>query len=97
MSDLTAEPVVQHHPGRLLSILSLVGGIISVIISAAGWGIILPIVAIVLGLLGRARERSGKRIWLTGVLLSIAALVVSGISLYYQYLTVMAVAGFTGG
>jgi hypothetical protein len=85
------------RPSRIFSILALIGGIIGAVISPAGWGILLPIAAIILGFVGRRRERPAIRFWLTGILLGVLGLVVSVISLFFQYLAVMAVAGFSAG
>ena len=81
----------------VISILSVVGGVVGAVISSAGWGILLPIAAIVLGLVGRRRENAPKRLWLTGLLLGAAGVIVSVVSLFFQYLAVMAVAGFSAG
>jgi hypothetical protein len=85
------------RPSRIFSILALIGGIIGAVISPAGWGVLLPIAAIILGFVGRSRERPAIRFWLTGILLGVVGLVVSVISLFFQYLAVMAVAGFSAG
>jgi hypothetical protein len=105
MATMTEQPSVQpssqvavrRRPVKIISILSVVGGVIGAAISFAGWGILLPIAAIVLGLIGRSRENAPKRLWLSGVLLGLAGLVVSVISLFYQYLGLMAVAGLSAG
>ena len=86
-----------HRRTPVVSILSLVGGVVGAVISPAGWGVLLPLAAIVLAIVGRRRERSPKRLWLVGLLLGVAGVAVSIVSLFYQYLAVLAVAGFSGG
>ena len=97
MATMTEETSVRRRPVKVISILSVVGAVIGAVISFAGWGVLLPIAAIILGLVGRSREKAPKRLWLTGVLLGLAGLIVSVISLFYQYLAVMAVAGLSAG
>ena len=97
MANMTEEHVERRKPLKVISILSLIGGVLGAVISPAGWGFLLPITAIVLGGVGRSREKSPKRLWLVGVLLGVVGLVVSAISLFYQYLAVVAVAGLTAG
>jgi hypothetical protein len=93
----TSERPESTQQPRLLSILSLVGGVIGAVISPAGWGIILPIASIVLGILARRREHSARWLWITGIALGVIGFIVSGFSLFSQYLALMAVVGFSGG
>jgi hypothetical protein len=97
MATMTDVQQTSRKPRSVISILSLIGGIIGVAISFAGWGILLPIAAVILGLVGRAREKSRKRLWLVGMLLGVIGIVISVISLFYQYLALLAVAGFAAG
>jgi hypothetical protein len=63
----------------VLSILSLVGGIVGVLFSLLffGLGIVFSIAAIVLGFLGRRREAAAKGLWLTGLILGFAGIAVA--------------------
>jgi len=94
---MTVMTDIARSQSRLFSILSLVSAIIGAAICWTGWGILLPIAAVVFGLIGARRERSARVFWLTGILLGVVGIVVSVVSLFLQYLTIMAVAGFTAG
>lgn len=60
----------------VLSILSLVGGIVGVLFSVLffGFGVIFSVAAVVLGFLGRSREQGAKGLWLTGLILGFAGI-----------------------
>lgn len=76
-------------PTPILSIISLIAGIVSFI---GGWIVIIPIVgsilhlflpaaAVVLGFLGKKKEPAAKGMWLTGIILGFIGLAVALISL----------------
>jgi hypothetical protein len=52
----------------VLSIISLITGIIGLLSSWAIWGLIFSIAAIVLGFLGKSKEPAAKGFWLTGII-----------------------------
>jgi hypothetical protein len=62
---------VQPTKSPVLSILSLVGGIVGVLFSLFffGLGVIFSIAAVVLGFIGRRKEPGSKGLWLTGIIL----------------------------
>jgi len=65
---------VQKSP--ILSILSLVAGIIGVISSFFYIGALFGIAAIVLGFIGKGKEPRAKGFWLTGIILGFVAVVI---------------------
>jgi hypothetical protein len=85
----------QRHSTRLISILALVAAILGAIISFTGWGILLPIAGIVLGAVASRREKPARALWLTAIVLGIVGLLVSIVSLFFQYLSLMALIGFS--
>jgi len=96
--DGTAAP---KKSTALLSILSLVAGGVSFLF---GWlpyiipfvggvlGLVIPIAAVVLGLLGKKREpNAAKGLWLTGIILGFVGIVVSlGALLFWILLAIAA-------
>ncbi|MFD1714662.1 DUF4190 domain-containing protein [Amnibacterium flavum] len=52
----------------ILSILSLVGGILGIIVGFFGWGLLFSIAGVVLGHLGRKREPNGRGMALGGLI-----------------------------
>jgi hypothetical protein len=65
------QPYVQQGAPRtpVLSIISMIAGIVGLLLNFVwGAGIILSIGAIVLGFLGRGRERQARGFWLTGLI-----------------------------
>jgi hypothetical protein len=98
MADMTTSDIpvsVQRHSTRLVSILALVASVLGAIISFTGWGILLPIAGIVLGAIASRREKPARALWLTAILLGIVGLIVSVVSLFFQYLSLMALIGFS--
>ena len=62
----------------ILSILSLVFGILGILGSFfVGSGLLPAIAAVVLGVLGRRKEPAARGFWLTGLILGIVAIVIS--------------------
>lgn len=96
-SHLPGQVSTERHSRRLLSTLALVAAVIGAVISFTGWGILLPIAAIVLGVVARRRERRERALWLTAILLGIVGLVVSIISLVVQYLSLTALFSYVNG
>ncbi len=102
MADMTTGEFAAHaatgrRSSRLISILALIAAIVGAAISFTGWGILLPVAAIVLGAIGARREKRARAFWFTAILLGVAGLVVSVVSLFFQYLTVMALIGYSAG
>jgi uncharacterized iron-regulated membrane protein len=100
MADMTTgeNPVYaskQRRPSRLFSVLALVAACIGAVLSFTGWAILLPVAAIVLGAIGARREKGARPFWLTAILLGVAGLIVSAIFLFLQYLTLMALIGYS--
>ncbi|GAB3610993.1 hypothetical protein GCM10027414_31190 [Humibacter ginsengiterrae] len=63
---------VQKSP--ILSILSLIGGIVGIIGSFFYFGGLFAIAAVILGFIGRSREPQAKGFWLTGIILGFVAI-----------------------
>lgn len=62
----------------VLSIISLITGILGVLISIfGGWGFIFSVAAVVLGFLGRSKEPAAKGMWLTGLILGFVGIALS--------------------
>lgn len=62
----------------VLSIISLITGILGVLISIfGGWGFIFSVAAVVLGFLGRSKESAAKGMWLTGLILGFVGIALS--------------------
>ncbi|CAN5339462.1 hypothetical protein BH11ACT2_BH11ACT2_10780 [soil metagenome] len=91
----TGHTQAHRHDSRLISTLALVAAVIGAVISFLGWGILLPIAAIVLGAIGARREKRARGLWLSAILLGIVGLIVSAIFLFLQYLSLMALIGFS--
>ncbi|MGA0567063.1 hypothetical protein ACO2Q7_07015 [Rathayibacter sp. KR2-224] len=58
----------------ILSILSLIGGIIGIVGSFFYFGGLFAIAAVVLGFLGRSKEPQARGFWLTGIILGFVAI-----------------------
>jgi hypothetical protein len=65
----------------VLSIISLITGIIGVLSSFFGWGLIFSIAAIVLGFIGKSKEPAAKGFWLTGIITGFVGLAVGVIAI----------------
>jgi hypothetical protein len=96
-SETSTRSTPHRRPSRLLSILALIAAIIGAAISFTGWGILLPLAAIVLGGIASRREKPAKALWLTAILLGIVGLIVSVIFLFFQFLLLMALVGYSAG
>jgi hypothetical protein len=82
----TYPPATSKTP--ILSILSLVGGIIGVV--SLGWGVLFGIAGIVLGFLGKSREPQARGFWLTGLILGFVS--VGFIVLWILFIVISAIA-----
>lgn len=71
------EPVAPKGPTPILSILSLVGGGLGVLLSCCGGGLLFAIAGIVLGFLGRSREPGGKGLAIAGIICGFAGALIS--------------------
>ena len=72
----------------ILSILSLVGGIVGIVINLAwGIGVLFGIAAVVLGFIGRNKEPQARGFWLTGIILGFVAIVIAII--YWIFLVIV--------
>src|SRR6478735_1604950 len=72
----------------ILSILSLVGGIVGIVINLAwGIGFIFGIAAVVLGFIGRNKEPQARGFWLTGIILGFVAIAIAII--YWIFLAII--------
>ena len=67
-----ATPATPAAKSPILSILSLVGGGLSVI--TCGWGAIFGIAGIVLGVMGRKKEPNGKGLAIAGIITGIVGI-----------------------
>ncbi|MGO4592937.1 hypothetical protein AB4Z18_03850 [Leifsonia sp. 2TAF2] len=62
----------------ILSILSLVGGIVGIVLNLAwGIGFLFGIAAIVLGFIGRNKEPQARGFWLTGIILGFVSIAIA--------------------
>jgi hypothetical protein len=62
----------------VLSIISLITGILGVLISIfGGWGFLFSVAAVVLGFLGRSKESAARGMWLTGLILGFVGIALS--------------------
>jgi hypothetical protein len=60
----------------ILSILSLIGGIVGIVGSFFYFGGLFAIAAVILGFLGRSKEPQAKGFWLTGIILGFVAIAI---------------------
>jgi hypothetical protein len=68
----------QATKSPVLSILSLVGGIVGVLLSFFfGIGFIFSAAAVVLGFIGRRKEPTAKAMWLTGIILGFVGIAIA--------------------
>lgn len=74
----------------ILSILSLVGGILGVVIGFFGWGLLFSIAGVVLGHLGRKREPNGKGMALAGLITGYVGIAINVIVLIIAIIAIIA-------
>jgi hypothetical protein len=67
---------VPPQKSPILSILSLIGGIIGIVGSFFYFGGLFAIAAVVLGFIGRNKEPQAKGFWLTGIILGFVAIAI---------------------
>jgi hypothetical protein len=74
-----AQPYAQPAAkSPILSILSLVGGIVGIVLTFAwGIGFLFGVAAIVLGFIGRSKEPHAKGFWLTGIILGFVSVAIA--------------------
>ena len=65
----------------ILSILSLIGGIIGILSSWFYFGLLFSIAAVVLGFIGKKKEPAAKGMWLTGMILGFIGLAIGLLSI----------------
>ena len=81
----------------VLSILSLVGGIVSILLSFfLGSGLIFGVAGIILGHLGQRKEPQARGLWLTGLILSYIGAALSLIFLLFTIIGFIALANYSG-
>ncbi|GIT79918.1 hypothetical protein LLS1_15870 [Leifsonia sp. LS1] len=73
-----AQPYAAPSKSPILSILSLVGGIVGIVLNIAwGVGVLFGVAAVVLGFLGRSKEPQAKGFWLTGLILGFVSIAIA--------------------
>ncbi len=74
-----AQPYAQPAAkSPILSILSLVGGVVGIVLTFAwGIGFLFGVAAIVLGFIGRSKEPHAKGFWLTGIILGFVSVAIA--------------------
>jgi len=63
-------------PAQVLSILSLVGGIVGIVGSFFYFGLLFSIAAVVLGFIAKKKEPASKGMWLTGIILGFVGILI---------------------
>lgn len=72
----------------ILSILSLVGGIVGIVLNLAwGIGFLFGIAAVVLGFIGKNKEPQARGFWLTGIILGFVSIAIAII--YWIFLAII--------
>ena len=88
---------LQPTKSPILSILSLVGGIVSILLSFFfGTGLIFGVAGIILGHLAQRRERPARGLWLTGLILSYIGTALSLLILLFTIVGLVALANLSG-
>jgi hypothetical protein len=84
---------VQPTKSPILSILSLVGGIVSILLAFAfGTGLVFGVAGIILGHLGQRKEPQSRGLWLTGLILSYIGAALSLLILLFVIIGFVAIA-----
>jgi hypothetical protein len=65
----------------VLSLISLIAGILGILAGFVGWGLLFAIAAVVLGHLGQRKEKAAKGMWLTGLITGYAGILLNVIIL----------------
>ena len=74
----------------VLSIISLITGILGVVTGFFGWGLLFSIAAVVLGHLGKKKEPAARGFWLTGLITGYAGIAVNVVVLGLAILAAIA-------
>jgi hypothetical protein len=74
----------------VLSIISMVAGILGLVVSWTGWGGIFAIAAVVLGFIGRSKEPQAKGFWLTGIILGFVAIGIALLVIIFAIIAIIA-------
>lgn len=74
----------------VLSIISLITGILGVVSGFFGWGLLFSIAAVVLGHLGKKKEPAARGFWLTGLITGYAGIAVNVVVLALAILAAIA-------
>jgi ABC-type phosphate transport system permease subunit len=61
----------------VLSLISLIAGILGIILGFFGWGALFSIGAVVLGHMGQRKEKHAKAMWLTGLITGYAGILLN--------------------
>jgi len=92
-----AAPAYDSTPGGaapakspVLSIISLITGILGVVTGFFGWGLLFSIAAVVLGHLGKKKEPAARGFWLTGLITGYVGIAVNVVFLGIAILGVFA-------
>ncbi|GAA2046939.1 DUF4190 domain-containing protein [Leifsonia soli] len=81
----------------ILSILSLVGGILGILLNIAwGIGFLFGIAAVVLGFIGRNKEPQAKGFWLTGIILGFVSILIAIIYWIFLAIIFASIASYQG-
>lgn len=98
-----AAPYAQQAPygapaqkSPVLSIISLIAGILGLVLSWTGWVLLISVAAIVLGFLGKKKEPAAKGMWLTGLILGFVGAVIGLIFFIIQILALIFFASVAG-
>jgi len=78
----------------ILSILSLIGGIIGILSSWFYFGLLFSIAAVVLGFIGKKKEPAAKGMWLTGIILGFVGIAIGLISIIVTIIAFIALASY---
>lgn len=80
----------------ILSILSLIGGIVGILASWFYFGLLFSIAAIVLGFIGKKKEPAAKGFWLTGIILGFVGIAIGLISIIVTIIAFAVLASYSG-
>jgi hypothetical protein len=78
----------------ILSILSLIGGVLGILSSWAFFGLLFSIAAIVLGFIGKNKEPAAKGMWLTGIILGFVGIAIGLIVVIFTIVAFIALASY---
>jgi ABC-type phosphate transport system permease subunit len=75
----------------VLSIISLITGILGVVSGFFGWGLLFSIAAVVLGHLGKKKEPAARGFWLTGLITGYVGIAINVIVLAFAIIATIAI------